>query len=115
VVFTANTLHFAQKSNDELIKNELSTAATDNTALRQQVSELEDKLKAVSIAADEAKSKPPVENEEQAQKIKELEKKLSQEQTKYSELEKEQEDLLVCMGMLFSKKKDYLTVPNAII
>lgn len=87
-----------QKSNDELIKNELSTAATDNTALRQQVSELESNLKAASTAADEAKSKPPAENEEQALKIKELEKKLGEEKTKYSELEKEQEDLLVCMG-----------------
>lgn len=90
-----------QKSNDELIKNELSTAATDNTALKQQVTELESKLKAASTAADKIKSQPPLENEEQALKVKVLEKKLDEEMARYSELEKEQEDLLVCMGRLF--------------
>jgi hypothetical protein len=41
-------------------------------------------------------SRPP--SDAQLNKAKELEKKLAEEKNKFSELEKEQEDLLVCMG-----------------
>ncbi|KAI9473710.1 MAG: p115 like vesicle tethering protein [Benjaminiella poitrasii] len=84
---TINTL----KSNDELIRSELSTAATDNTSLKQQISELKSNL-------DTTVSQSTSINEEQTLKITELEKKLEQEQDKFVQLEKEQEDLLVCMG-----------------
>lgn len=77
-----------------MIKGELSTAAADNSNLRNQVADLEAKLKA-------AENVEPQPNEEQTAKIKELEKQLEQEKQKYSELEKEQEDLLVCMGNFY--------------
>ncbi|KAI7897457.1 p115 like vesicle tethering protein [Cokeromyces recurvatus] len=79
------------KANDEIIREELVTAATDNTNLKQYISELETKLNATA-------SQPTPINDEQALKITELEKKIEEEKDKFMQLEKEQEDLLVCMG-----------------
>lgn len=55
--------------------------------LKQRISELESKPKL-----------PPPPPNDQSFKLKALEKQLSEEKNKFSELEKEQEDLLVCMG-----------------
>lgn len=74
-----------------MIKGELTTAAADNSKLRDEISDLKAKLKAAEDAA-------PAVSEEQSSKIAELEKLLAEEKKRYSELEKEQEDLLVCMG-----------------
>ncbi|KAI8084073.1 p115 like vesicle tethering protein [Gilbertella persicaria] len=82
------------RSTDELIRNELKTAATENTTLKERISELESKLKETESKLIAA----PAMNEEQTAKINALEKQLADEKTKYTDLEKEQEDLLVCMG-----------------
>ncbi|KAG2210898.1 hypothetical protein INT47_000052 [Mucor saturninus] len=84
----------ALKSNDALLKHELKTAqdelitaADESASLKKQISELETK----------SKSPPPPPNDQHF-KLKALEKQLAEEKNKFSELEKEQEDLLVCMG-----------------
>lgn len=71
-------------------KNKLSTSTTENEALKQQVAELESKL----TAANSQENQSSDSNE----KVKELEKQLTEEKSKFTDLEKEQEDLLVCMG-----------------
>lgn len=83
-----------QRTNDESIKRELKSAkdelittAEENAMLKQRISELESKPKL-----------PPPPPNDQSFKLKALEKQLSEEKNKFSELEKEQEDLLVCMG-----------------
>ncbi|EPB81545.1 hypothetical protein HMPREF1544_11735 [Mucor circinelloides 1006PhL] len=86
------------KSNDELIKNELTLAATDKASLEEQVSDLKTKLAAAETEAAKKSSQPPAVDEKQAALIKELEKQLAEEKAKFADLEKEQEDLLVCMG-----------------
>lgn len=71
-------------------KNKLSTSTTENEALKQQVAELESKL----TVANSQENQSSDSNE----KVKELEKQLTEEKSKFTDLEKEQEDLLVCMG-----------------
>lgn len=68
--------------------DELIAGANENASLKQQISELKTK----------SKSPPPPPPNDQHFKLKALEKQLEEEKNKYSELEKEQEDLLVCMG-----------------
>jgi len=81
-----------------LIKNELTLAATDKASLEEQVSDLKTKLAAAETEAAKKSSQPPAVDEKQAALIKELEKQLAEEKAKFADLEKEQEDLLVCMG-----------------
>lgn len=57
--------------------------------MKQNISTLETNLTKVS-------SGPP--SDAQLSKTRELEKKLAEEKSKFTDLEKEQEDLLVCMG-----------------
>lgn len=83
-----------------MIKSELTAAATEKTLLREQVSQLEAKLAAAEAKAAEKASQAPVVDEKQSARIKELEKQLADEKAKFTDLEKEQEDLLVCMGKL---------------
>jgi hypothetical protein len=45
--------------------------------------------------------------EDQSSKVQELEKQLAEEKSKFTDLEKEQEDLLVCMGKL---KRSFLAI-----
>lgn len=81
-----------------MIKNELTLAATDKASLEEQVSDLKTKLAAAETEAAKKSSQPPAVDEKQAALIKELEKQLAEEKAKFADLEKEQEDLLVCMG-----------------
>jgi aminoglycoside phosphotransferase len=83
-----------------LIKSELTAAATEKISLREQISQLEAKLAAAEAKATEKVSQASVVDEKQAARIKELEKQLVDEKVKFTDLEKEQEDLLVCMGKL---------------
>ncbi|CAO3634660.1 unnamed protein product [Mucor hiemalis] len=70
-------------------KSELTNVTEENASLKQSISTLETNLTKVS-------SGPP--SDAQLLKTRELEKKLAEEKSKFSDLEKEQEDLLVCMG-----------------
>ncbi|KAI8047930.1 p115 like vesicle tethering protein [Thamnidium elegans] len=67
-------------------QDELIATHDENALLKQRISELENQPKL---------SPPP---NDQSFKLKALEKQLAEEKGKFSELEKEQEDLLVCMG-----------------
>lgn len=84
-----------------MIKNELTSAATDKASLEEQVSDLRSKLAAAEAEAAIKSSQPPAENENQTARIKELEEQLAIEKAKFADLEKEQEDLLVCMGKCY--------------
>ncbi|CEP09719.1 hypothetical protein [Parasitella parasitica] len=95
------------KSNDELIKNELTAAATEKMSLQQQISDLEAKLAVAEAKAAEKPSQAPIADEKQTARIKELEKQLDEEKAKFADLEKEQEDLLVCMGEQDLEVKKY--------
>ncbi|KAI8380584.1 p115 like vesicle tethering protein [Choanephora cucurbitarum] len=87
------------KSTDELIRSELKTAADDNTSLKSRISELERKLTETEAKLKESEDKSSsIPNKDQEAKIKELEEQLAAEKNKHTDLEKEQEDLLVCMG-----------------
>lgn len=76
----------------------MTLAATDKASLEEQVSDLKTKLAAAETEAAKKSSQPPAVDEKQAALIKELEKQLAEEKAKFADLEKEQEDLLVCMG-----------------
>lgn len=70
-------------------QTELTNVTEENVSLKQNISTLETNLTKVS-------SGPP--SDAQLSKTRELEKKLAEEKSRFTDLEKEQEDLLVCMG-----------------